>query len=1069
VFVRNTPPPSLHSPYTLVLEVLVRPLALSLALSGSLSVALLPTGCSTKEPEQSTYFDRTINPVLTSSCVRSNTGAGCHVANAKGNAFGNLDVSNYDGVAKRRDLLLDYGPYGQPAFLIKATNATQVEIQSYDGVKTTVTTDIKHTGGPILDPTASGYQVLRRWITNGATENNSGPPARNLERGPCNPVVPREAGFDPNVDPQTKDFGTFKANVSGVIQKNCSAGNCHGTSANELFFTCGDTPEQVRWNYRAASEYLAATPEQSELLRRPLSPQQGGSFHEGGVIFATQASEGYEALRSWAAEHGPPVPPTVDPTFGFFAHRVQPVLVRKGCMMVQCHSAAMFHDYRLRGGSGGAFSLSATRRNYELSLQQLSLDSEDVDASRIVRKNLYRPEIADTGRGIAHRGGPLFEDFGNKIARPDLCDAANPPYDYDNGNLDTIPGYCVIREWHKRERARFNLAPLSGIVYVKRVSQTGADRVQDFDVYSPGADLRLAKVTLTLATGQPTPPTADTSLLAGCGLDRTTADVRRPAVSWDGKKIAFAARSSAAEPLAIYEMNADGTSCAKHPDINAGPTTGNGLLVHNFDPAYSPPGEDGVMRIVFASTRGNVNGQAYDYAGPQRMPSDPTKPNSNLYVFEPDPAGGGKTRIRQLTFLLNTERQPNFMADGRVIMTSEKRAPNFYQLSLRRINLDGGDYHPLYAQRASIGYLQASSVVELSDKDFATVFNDPGVPHQGGQLGVFNRSIGIDFQSQKPGDYLLDPSVIDPAAPASPEPNFFIRSLRFPDGSASGRPGTPGSGVYATPAALPGGNILVSYAAAADPGSNNGDYDLYVMDKMTGGKVKILGDAGVAEVEAVAIYGRAGKGIFRSTFDEPNGHTQVYEGKSEADIVVVNMPILASLLFQNTPTGRLLDEDAKSFQVYEDLPPTPEVTTFEAGGANVVSDAFGKVYVRRRLLGEAPLAKDGSAHVAIPGGVPIVLKLPDTTLSLEKKLPRIQREAMMFYPGEYSHQSFQPKFFNSLCGQCHSAISGRQIDVAVQPDMLTQASRVEAKDAPAINVNLPPNQRGKIEGPPTGP
>ena len=36
------------------------------------------------------------------------------------------------------------------------------------------------------------------------------------------------------------------------------------------------------------------------------------------------------------------------------------MLVKKGCMMAQCHSAAMFHDYRLRGGSAGSFSL--TRR-----------------------------------------------------------------------------------------------------------------------------------------------------------------------------------------------------------------------------------------------------------------------------------------------------------------------------------------------------------------------------------------------------------------------------------------------------------------------------------------------------------------------------------------------------------------------------------------------------------------------------------------------------------------------------------------------------------------------------------
>src|SRR5690606_25198964 len=125
----------------------------------------------------------------------------------------------------------------------------------------------------------------------------------------------------------------------------------------------------------------------------------------------------------------------------------------------------------------------------------------------------------------------------------------------------------------------------------------------------------------------------DESLSAGCGLDPSTADIQRPQVSWDGSRIAFAARSSASEPLAIYEMNADGSDCAKHPEINATPPSANGLLIHNFDPVYAPL-ENGVLRIVFASTRGNLASGAYDYDGPQRTPADPSKPNANLYVLE---------------------------------------------------------------------------------------------------------------------------------------------------------------------------------------------------------------------------------------------------------------------------------------------------------------------------------------------------------------------------------------------------------------------------------------------------
>lgn len=1042
-------------------------------------VAAFVGACSTQEPTPSTYFSRTIQPILTTSCVRTNTGAGCHVADDRGNALGNLDVASYEALLKRKDLLVDYGPYAQPGFLLKNLAPFQVEIQGYDGVRVAVTTDIKHAGGSVLDPTATAYQTLRRWIQNGATENNTGVPPESFERLPCTTVIPGRADFDLTRDPPRPDFATFRDRLSGVItgavddedlkKVACAASNCHGRLSNALYFTCGDTPEQLRWNYYAAQEYLAQTPERSELLRRPLHPTQGGAYHEGGVIFSSPADEAYLRFEQWAREHGPPDTAESSPGFKFFAHKVQPVLVKKGCMMMQCHSSSMFHDYRLHGGSSGSFSLSATRRNYELSLAQMAIESENPDASRMVRKNLYRPEVCgvagcETPVGLAHRGGPLLEDFGDRRASLEACAEAN--YDYDNDDVDRIPAYCVLAEWLRRERADHGLAPLSAIVYVKRPLGS-VTRAQDFDVYAPGADLR--RVDASLSNGSLTTVAAtDRSLTAGCALDPSTADIRRPQVSWDGTRIAFAARSSANAPLAVYEMNADGTGCDRHPLLNATPPRENGLLVHNFDPTYAPP-EGGFSRIVFASTRGNLPSAAYDYQGPQRTPADPTKPNANLYALEPDPEAPVRTRIRQLSFLLNLERHPSFMNDGRLIFTTEKRAPNFYQLALRRINLDTGDYHPLYAQRGSIGYPEATQVVELADKDFATIFSTKETPGGGGVLAVFNRSIGIDFTSVDPNDYPIDPNVLDPAAPHAPDPAYFLRSLRFPDRAANARPGQPTSGLYTSPAALPSTDLLISFGAAEDPGSFNGDYDVYVMNTLTGAKTKLFGDPTSAEVDAVAVFERLVRPIFRSKLDEPNGHALVFEDRSEAEIHILDLPVLASLLFQNTPTGRLVDPEIRSFNVYEDLPPTLDVDSMEKGGAFVAQDAFGAVYVRRRLLGTAAVEKDGSAKIRIPGGVPIVLELPPTTLSRELGLPRFQRESMSFSPGEYAHQSFRADLFDGLCGSCHGSISGRAIDAALQPDFVTQASNTLSRFVAPYDMNRAPAERGPISGPPADP
>jgi hypothetical protein len=1017
--------------------------------------------CTTKEPQASTYFDVTIAPSLQTSCVHANTGAGCHVADPKGNAFGNLDLSSYTGVDHRRDLLLDYGPYQQPSLLVKNIPPYQLNLQLWDGTKVVVTTDIKHTGGPILDPTASSFVTLKRWIENGATINNTGVPPVTIPRSPCSTVIPQVAGFDPSADPATSDFGDFQRVANPVLSSTCAAGNCHGTTVNALYLTCGTTPQEVRWNYAAAVGYLAATPEQSEMLRRPLATSQGGSYHEGGPLFTSVNDPSYAALAQWAKVHGQLVTGALDPAFTFFAQKVQPMFVKKGCMMAQCHSAAMFHDFRLRGGSAGSFSLTATRKNYDFAVAQMSFESADVIASRLVRKNLYRPDQFAASSGIFHRGGPLLEDFGdtNAVAAGAVCDAAN--YDFDKGNLDAIPAFCVLRKWHALERAERGTDGLSAIVYVSRPPPAGPDRPQDFDVFAGGASLHRVGASVTAAGDVALAGNDEAIDLSTCGLGGAP-DVRRPAVSWDAKTIAFAARSTASDSLAIYTMNADGTGCTKQPAIAAHPATAGGLLEHDFDPAFSPPGAGGVESLVFASTRGNLDTSAstFDYSGPQRTPEDPTKPNANLYTLEPDPGAAGKTRLRQLTWQLNMERLPNFMQDGRLVFTTEKRAPGFYQLALRRQNLDGGDYHPLFAQRGSIGFSQATYVAELADKNFVTILSNATAKHGAGALGVFNRSLGLDFQSANVKDYPVDPSVVTAGSGSAPESDFFKHSLSV----------VATDGSYTSPATLPGGKMLVSFGSG-DPATFGGDYDVYVLDPATGAKTKLFGAAGSAEIEAVAVYPRTDKGIFASAYDEPNGHTSVSNAQpnasAPADVTVLDMTVLASLLFQNTPTGRAVETDLRSFDIYEDLP--PDVTAFGACGGSTACDDFGKVYVRRRKLGTVPLQPDGSAHFRIPGGLPIVLHLADDSVSQQLKLPRWQREEMTFLPGETAHQSFPAGFFDNLCGGCHGAVSGRPLDAALRPDFLTQASAVAAVTLGGSDYSGPPATRGSIIGPPSSP
>ena len=410
-----------------------------------------------------------------------------------------------------------------------------------------------------------------------------------------------------------------------------------------------------------------------------------------------------------------------------------------------------------------------------------------------------------------------------------------------------------------------------------------------------------------------------------CGLDPVNADIRRPdgLVGRDADRVRGAQqRERAARGLHDVGRRDDVRAARRH---RRGPDHGERHpRVHNFDPVFSPPDANGNVSIVFASTRGNLSTASgvYDYTGPQRTPADPTKPNANLYVYELDPTvTTGAFRIRQQTFLLDMERFPSFMQDGRMIFTTEKREPKFYELALRRENLDGSDYHPLFSQRGSVGYYEAREPVELADKDFIAIFGDQGTPHGGGTLGLINRSIGIDFTSTNPADYFIDPTVINPASITSPEPSFFLSSLSFPDTSVSGHIGQATTGVYAHPSALPDGDLLVSFGTATDPGKFGGDYDVYLYNRTTNTRTLVVGNPGTAEVDAVAVYGRVSRGIFVATGDEPNGFTAIHQGAPEADVNMLDVPALASILFQNTPTGRLV-EDFNTFDLYEDLPPS---------------------------------------------------------------------------------------------------------------------------------------------------
>jgi WD40-like Beta Propeller Repeat len=1026
----------------------------------AVGLSLTASACQTQQSSDRTnYYDRKIGPALVQACATSPTKSGCHVAaDDHGDSLGNLNVTSYDSLTKRKDLFLRYGPYGLPALLLKVAPDYPIALTTWQNdTPTLITTHISHVGGTLLDLTSPSFTLLDTWISNGFAVNNAPAADPTFAQTPCSNNLGTDPDFDSTQNPTTPDYQSFSDNVNPVIGSRCAAGNCHGSPANSLYLTCGTTAEARRWNYFAVGDYVSTDTGTSEILRRALSPSVGGVYHEGGTIFATSSDPGYEALVAWATLKGGPtdkVVPGQDDGLLFFANRVQPMLVKRGCMMVNCHSGSMFHDYRLRGGSGGHFGLPATRKNYAFTLEQLALDSPDFNASRIVRKNL--PPFPQYG-GMLHRGGALF---GDKYSCTDAELAAAADMTVD---IDTQAPYCVIKAWFQKEQAaRVPTPGLTGIVFVRRPPAPLPDRPQDYASYAPGAQVIEVGAALDATNAVNVSTGAETNLTTLCGLSGTNTDARRPTVSWDAKQIAFSARQSAADPFHVYVYNATTGACAVQPDIDkpavaddGSAVPDNGELVHNFDPAFAPDG-----RIVFASTRGNImNTAAFSYSGPQRTPADPTRLNSNLYVLE-------GTRVRQLTFLLNQELSPAFMRDGRLIMVTEKRAPGFYQLAGRRMNLDGGDYHPLFGQRDTIGFDQLTDVVELTDKNFAAILSDHDAAHGAGALAIFNRSVGIDQRSEDLKDYVAQTSVTGtgPNPPQIsvidwPKTPFFQHSLSILDDKATGKvAGTQGA--YRSPSLLPTQHLLVSYAANVVALDNfAGNFDIVEVDPNTGTNVPLI-TGPQDELWPVAVAPRYNLRLFQSRLDEPNGATQIVnddEHKDHAEITFLDAPLISSLLFQNTRTGRVVPQDNFGLSLWEEFPPESGVKSFDGANQSLVfSDDFGKVYVRRGLLGAPPVYGDGSTSVAIRGGMPLVLRARVTLASDSAPTDHFQREEMQFYPGEVVRQGFRRKFFNGLCAGCHGSITGYETDISPNPDILTQASSVEAKVHSITDLRLAP-------------
>ena len=966
-------------------------------------------------PPGRTYYQRNIEPILLQKCA-GNT-SGCHSTNPTDPyafAAGNFDVTSFDSVQKRRDLLAPFGAYPYPLLLIKAVapavpdpnDPNQLSL-AYGDDNNFVPIQVLHSGGSIIQVDSDAYFTLQTWLQNGATEDGLKPATPpQTGTGACSTAVP--PGFVATTYQMNANFNTFKTSVQPIFTAHgCVSGNCHGAPQSDFYITCGSDDTQLAFNFSQAWAFVNNPVADSQLLRIPLAVSAGGRGHTGGDQFSGTDDPDYVTIQNWASAVGPLDFAMGDPVKQFFKDNVQPILLQRGCSFEACHSPMATNDLKLRSGTQGFFSAISLEKNFELLVDNFTaVEFPDARRGRAIAKTILADDyrVATVG-GIAHRGGSVLETSGTP-SDPAMCGV---------WNAATSTAFCTIQEFITRERAALGtqVTPMNQnstvpIVFVDRPAGQNAGRLE-FDTFQPGADLKVVTATFGADFGENLAVTgAPASLLgdASCA-GATGGDIGRPDVGNDGNTVAFAARPSQAAPWSVWTVVISTGKCTQItpavPDVN-------GIKIHNFDPAWAPD----MSYIVFASTRGK--------SGPT-VSRKRFLPQSDLWRVRMSDGS-----VEQMTFLSNSEVTPHFMREGRVTMTTEKASDGFYQLSGRRINWDLTDYHPLLGQREtslyasltdltqtkpSIGYGSVTDVREGDDGNFMIILSDlnadgtPALPAAAGALATFNRSIG-------------------PFEMGRTDPGFF-QSVKIIDPNATGHAGSATG--YRAPFYMPDGEIMASYSTNLTDTANT-QFSIVAVNPQTGIPTTFYAPpAGRSAMDPVIAYAFPPRELYLNRRQLVFGGTTDPSDPAHAVLHMPDAPMVFTVLTANLRRGRPVDSfrSAKYLAVYSEGMCPPTGCTANTNG----------IFQNRTLLGKAPLASDGSVKVELPSGTGVVLELQDGN----GKAVVTMAEEHQLGPGEQISMGVQESLFDAVCGGCHGSVTGKETDIAVTADALTGASQ----------------------------
>lgn len=813
----------------------------------------------------------------------------------------------------------------------------------------------------------------------------------------------------------------FRNEVVPALERSCAAGTCHGVSLgaeqsgevidwSQLFFRLDEQGKlaDLEAAYQTSLRTINTVDEPgfSSILRKPLSVGWGGVPHHGGDNFPTPDHESYQAISRWIAleTEGGEDPAPLDDLEQLFADSVQPLLVGLSCANGNCHGPGAAIPYRLDTGIDGVISIAGTHKNYKASRGMLSLDG-DPNQSRLLRKSL--PLFAG---GINHKGG-------NNTFLPALDDSRSE----------------AIRTWACAERLAVTGAscnddeasPIAGFVFLRGLVEAGDPF--DLDVFTPGTDIWYAEVEDSSLT-----PSTESNLTAG--LHGEPVDIRDLAVDPTGKRLLFAMRRDLLEGHEIYELSLEDGD-VRQLTFDSGPLASGGLAT-NRDPTWGPDGH-----IWFVSTRAGVVADQGRYL------------DADLYELNPET---GTAHRRSWT--PHIERKPSFFTVGKVageisFTTLRDAVPEQAAAHIFRFSPDlHVEYHIHFGVTAAESLL--FDLRELPDGRYVTTLGELDGAWSGGRLGVVDRNFGPEMTTE---EGLENPSL----------PFFAPPLVRLdPDAHASGITAT----LYRDAAPLPDGRILATIAEGPldldDPDANPDlaiailelAEDLHGAGPQVISRRVLVDSAGVADHDPEPVSVRYGGPVYSAPIDGGEGHTAP-DGTNlmgRALLVYNGLPMVDAILGNLQPAGtKEIDERIVGVRLVETIPTSlgdrapiaPEDSRHGVTGAtNVSLSPHGPT----RILGELPLAEDGTFQADLPAGTAVRLQGIDTR---GMAVGNMHNRWFDFAGGQTMKQGIthgNELFYSAQCSVCHGARDGDPASVFIAPDVMTTAtvtlSRFENRD-----------------------